>query len=265
VRIVHGADNFRSKFQPDGEAKPKVGRIQNGPHVRKGAPQLASPRASFDSVDAPPLPFEARRAKAAANASQENLPENEKLHYSKAPRKVEYKPYSLKDYKEIKHDTYVIVPAKLQPDLNSDVLVVKRANQQRIKEFSKQLKDFNRAEIRQHAAGKDGGEAGEKGQALSKRDKALQYGKQVRSKVAANQEAEREAAKQAQMIANKRRVDPFSEDDWAGNQTNYDDDYVQAPDPTGQAYEKARQIEELDSKHNDAKRQIDAIKRALKL
>lgn len=255
---------------------PSVGR---GGHVRRGAPQLVSPRASYDSVnpDAPPLPADVRRDK--ARASQEDVPENEKLHYSKAPRKVEYKPYTLADYRDIKPKEYQEIQ-KLQPDLNSDVLVAKRANQQRIKDFSKQLKDFNRAEVVQQklqhqvkdmlgergGQGRDNKDApGKKGAEKSKRDRALAYGKEQRARAAASAEAQVESEKQSAEAAKSRKSHAYSEDDWRGDEDNYDDAYVSAPDPSGMNYERAKEMEELENMHNDSRRQIDAIKRALKL
>ncbi len=262
VRNVHPNDDFRAKYQPDEEPR-RLGRIHVGGHVRKGAPQRASPRSSVDSnSNAPPLPHEANRAR--ISTADDELPENEKLHYSKAPRKVEYKPYTLADYKEIKHNTYVIVP-KLQPDLNSDALIAKRANQQRVKDFSKQLKEFNRVEIQNEKlshVSKD-----DEKKELSKREKAIQYGKQVRTKVAAAhvQDTEKKSLQSGKNPSVKHSAFSEEDDDWHGSDYNSEDRYVKAADVTGMRYENAKHIEELESQHNDAKRQIDAIKRALKL
>jgi hypothetical protein len=263
----------------------KYGGGKKVPHVRKGAPQLVSPRSSLDEVNhnAPPLPFD--REQRSSHPSAVDVPAKDKLHYSKAPRKVEYKPYTLADYKQIKGETYKEV-SKLQPDLNSDVLVAKRANQQRVKDFSKQLKEFNRAEIKQaqpqaYPAAVRGAAPlasapapaaiisnadREKIAALNKRERALQYAKKVRSHVAAAQADQSDAAKARRASQIPRAGGAgYSEDDWHGEPDFGDDGYVVAGDASGMGYDKAREIELLESQHADGKRQIDAIKRALKL
>jgi hypothetical protein len=248
---------YKGPVKKYGEEKAPVRK--SGPHVRKGAPQIVSPRSSLDEVNpyAPPLPSDV------STALQHELPKKDMLHYSKAPRKIEYKPYTLQDYKEIKGKGELRDIPKLQPDLNSEELIAKRANKERVKEFSRQLKDFNRQEIKQKdiskiVAGGDGYE--KKASILSKRERALEYGKKVRNLA---QVSQIESSKQSEKA--KSRVGGYSEDDWHGEPDFGDDLYVVSSDPSGQNYEKAKEIEELESKHNDSKRQIDAIKRALKL
>eukprot|EP00903_Cladosiphon_okamuranus_P009060 g8661.t1 len=64
------------------------------------------------------------------------------LLFSKKARQVEYKPCTLKEYRESKPTGYVEL-GKLQPDLYTDELVAKRANAERIKEFSANLRKIN--------------------------------------------------------------------------------------------------------------------------
>ncbi|CAM9945098.1 unnamed protein product [Ectocarpus fasciculatus] len=64
------------------------------------------------------------------------------LLFSKKARQVDYKPCTLKEYREAKPTGYVEL-GKLQPDLYTDELVAKRANAERIKEFSTNLRKIN--------------------------------------------------------------------------------------------------------------------------
>ncbi|CAN0405087.1 unnamed protein product [Ectocarpus sp. 12 AP-2014] len=64
------------------------------------------------------------------------------LLFSKKARQVDYKPCTLKEYRETKPTGYVEL-GKLQPDLYTEELVAKRANAERIKEFSTNLRKIN--------------------------------------------------------------------------------------------------------------------------
>ena len=75
------------------------------------------PKISMVSTAAPALPCE-----------KPEVPEDQKLYFSKQPRQVEYVPGTLKDYKANQPMEYQEIPKKLKPDLNSDTLKAKRAN-----------------------------------------------------------------------------------------------------------------------------------------
>ncbi|CAM9383398.1 unnamed protein product [Ascophyllum nodosum] len=64
------------------------------------------------------------------------------LLFSKKARPVEFKPCTLKEYRETKPFAYMEL-GKLQPDLNTEELVAKRANADRVKEFSVNLRQIN--------------------------------------------------------------------------------------------------------------------------
>ena len=129
---------------------------------------------SMVSTAAPALPCE---------KSTENVPEDQKLYYSKQPRHVEYVPGTLKDYKASKPKEYQELPKRLKPDLNSDTLKAKRANKERVKEFSDNLQKYNKAEIEAHKKLPSSVESRDLelsiNKQMSKREKALQYGKKV--------------------------------------------------------------------------------------
>ena len=120
------------------------GNINQGKRQFNLDNKLAAGRRSIDRgshhptpsvLDVPALPCE-------TDSSRAELSPKDKLAYSRQPREVEYKPYTLQQYKIIKPKEYVEI-CNLKPDLNTDELRAKRANLERIKEFSKNLKSFN--------------------------------------------------------------------------------------------------------------------------
>jgi hypothetical protein len=67
----------------------------------------------------------------------------DQLYFSRRRRPVQYEPCDLKQYKKEKPNGYFEL-GKLQPDLNSEELIQKRANAERIKAFSKNLREINK-------------------------------------------------------------------------------------------------------------------------
>lgn len=66
------------------------------------------------------------------------------FYFSRAPRRVqEFKPYTLGQYKATQPTEYVEI-SNLPPDLSSEALQAKRANSQRVRQFSDQLRVANR-------------------------------------------------------------------------------------------------------------------------
>lgn len=70
--------------------------------------------------------------------------DHDQLAFSRKARPVQYEPCKLSQYKKEKPAEYYEL-GKLQPDLNSDDLVQKRANAERIKAFSKNLRVINKS------------------------------------------------------------------------------------------------------------------------
>jgi len=99
----------------------------------------------------------------------------DQLHYSKKARPVNYEPKTLQEYKQNLSQTYQTL-GKLQPDLNTEELVSKRANQQRIKEFSANLRQVNRQTAGEKPFKKHTNQPKKE---LSKREKALEFAKKV--------------------------------------------------------------------------------------
>eukprot|EP01038_Epipyxis_sp_PR26KG_P014997 gene14997-20174_t len=108
--------------------------------------------------------------------------EKESLYYSKQPRPVKFKPYTLDQYNLIKPKEYIEI-ANIKPDLNTDELVAKRANMNRIKDFSNNLKSFNQVTLRNQqklpAANEQNDMEIAKKKMDSKRLKAIEFAKNI--------------------------------------------------------------------------------------
>lgn len=74
----------------------------------------------------------------------------DQLYFSKRSRSVNFRPYTLKDYRVSRPQEYVEL-GKLPADLNTDELIAKRANKERIREFSRNLRAINASKIKRHA------------------------------------------------------------------------------------------------------------------
>ncbi|KAK1933826.1 hypothetical protein P3T76_011586 [Phytophthora citrophthora] len=103
------------------------------------------------------------------------ITEQDQLAFSRKDRPVQYEPCKLSQYKKEKPDGYYEL-GKLQPDLNSDELVEKRATKERIKAFSQNLRVINKnaqskkpAEEKESAATVKPKSTREKGLAFAKR------------------------------------------------------------------------------------------------
>ena len=142
---------------------------------------------------------------------------------------------------------YVEIP-NIQPDLQTADLIAKRANLDRVKEFSKNLKNFNTENLRFQSKLPAAGEKNDMTLALKKMDssrqKAIEYGRSVPKPTKLMQGGVYAHAQQ--------RAAP------RGEQTNVgleqDEDYM----------EIARR-EELEAKHLANKAQIEAMKRQMGL
>ena len=72
------------------------------------------------------------------------------LAYSKQPRAVEYRPYTLSDYREMHHRN--AQPLKsLGPDLHSAEIIEKKQTQQRMKEYARGVNLTNKVVLRERA------------------------------------------------------------------------------------------------------------------
>ncbi|KAF1322100.1 hypothetical protein FI667_g11481, partial [Globisporangium splendens] len=103
--------------------------------------------------------------------------DQDQLAFSRKARPVQYEPCKLSQYKKEKPAEYYEL-GKLQPDLNSEELVQKRANAERIKAFSKSLRVINKASQPKKADSNNDSPPSKK-TASSTRSKALEFAKRI--------------------------------------------------------------------------------------
>lgn len=157
--------------------------------------------------------------------------DRDQLHFSRKARPVQYKPRNLKQWKEENTQEYVEL-GKLKPDLNTDELVEKRANRDRVKEFSQQLHSVNQ----RVCSTKSKRPPKQVVKPKSTRDKAQEYAKRVPK-------------------PRVRRPEPVYEN-------NEDDDLLVDGEVGAEAELTA--LEQLEMKHNAARKEVDAIRNEMK-
>lgn len=105
-----------------------------------------------------------------ANERHIKAPQDQ-LFFSRKARPVNFEPYTLEQYRLQKPEKYFEL-GKLQPDLHRQDLVAKRKNLDRIKEFSNNLRAFNKGQ-------KPKPPSPTRSKPPSKRDKALAFAKHI--------------------------------------------------------------------------------------
>lgn len=224
----------------------------------------------------PPLPCERpiNRPKDQSPKSPSHLTDQDRLFYTKQPRQVEFKPYTLQQYKMIKPKEYVEL-GKLKPDLNTDELIAKRKNLDRIKEFSKQLRQVNADMLTQQPKLPSATEQNDLQIARQKyestRQRALEFAKNnvPKPKVARNAQLDERRDQRgyydeetdngpSQIRDGTRRSQSAGErsGSYGGSRSNLgipmDEDAFQAA-----------KLQELEAKHQQSKARMEAIKRSL--
>lgn len=175
--------------------------------------------------------------------------DEDQLAFSRKARPVQYEPCKLAQYKKEKPAGYYEL-GKLQPDLNSDELVQKRANAERIKAFSKGLRDINKASSGTKKPVENNEQSPKKPK--STRDKALEFAKRVPKPKAQRGSPEDDggappAAKQSvsskplpHVAAPSRPINSVIDDD-------SEDD------------ELSSELQQLQQRHQQSRAQVDAI------
>ncbi|GMF30289.1 unnamed protein product [Phytophthora lilii] len=102
--------------------------------------------------------------------------DQDQLAFSRKARPVQYEPCKLSQYKKEKPDGYYEL-GRLQPDLNTDELVEKRAKNERIKAFSQNLRAINKNAQTKKPADASTEQAATKPK--STREKGLAFAKRV--------------------------------------------------------------------------------------
>jgi hypothetical protein len=152
--------------------------------------------------------------------------DDDQLYFSRKARPVNYKPRNLKQWKDNKED-YVEL-GKLKPDLNTDELVAKRANRDRVKDFSQNLNNINQRICQPRTDRPPKPVSKPK----STRDKAQEYAKRV---------------PKPRVV---RKPEPAIE---------VDEDLLVDGEVGAEA--KLTALEELEMRHNAARKDVDAIRK----
>lgn len=138
----------------------------------------------------------------------------------------------------------------MKPDLNTDELIAKRKNVDRIKEFSKQLRTFNQEMIMQQPKKPSSVEENDmvvaKGKQESNRQKALEFAKNIPKP--------KSTTRCSQMKNHPIHSGSMNSAGGDSNGLYIDDDAVEAA-----------RLQELEMKHQQNKAKMEAIKRSLAL
>lgn len=132
---------------------------------------------SKKSSDAAHKPKEEQRAFGQERNEAKVKSAEDQLAFSKKPRGVKYDPKTIDDYKKMTTEKYYEL-GKLQPDLNSEELLMKKANIERVREFSRNLRTINVKQT-ESAKKKPVIDVKELGKEKSTREKALEFAKKV--------------------------------------------------------------------------------------
>ena len=211
--------------------------------MRKRSP-VAKKRGGGTYAPPPPLPSELNSRAAAdmrsRNENKEYSKPRDMLAYSRAPRETAYKPCSVSEYKmNHKPGRYVEIES-LKPNLDSDELKAKRANAQRVKEFSKNLHNYNRQALR-----------------MSKKAPSTQEASSMaQSKAVSSSKLERMKEFSRNVPKPKVKSRPMV-------QGVMQDNYMTAQDECGMEHGAAIRMQELEAKHEESEAQLNAIKRSL--
>ncbi len=108
------------------------------------------------------------------NEELANSSPNGQLYFSRQSRQVNFRPKTLAEYKRLQPNEYVEL-GKLPADLNSTELIAKRANKERVKDFSRNLRAINQRMIRKSR----NRQPREKEKKLSVRQKARMYAQNI--------------------------------------------------------------------------------------
>lgn len=204
----------------------------------RGIAHDASPQKEIRS------PLEINEARVQSDADQ--------LAFSRKARPVQYEPCKLSQYKKEKPAEYYEL-GKLQPDLNSDELVQKRANAERIKAFSKNLRVINKTTqpSKKNESNNDSQPAAVKAAAAknaSTRLKALEFAKRIpKPKHSSRSSPEDDAASSSSPTSNVQSIAPSSRPINSVLDDDSEDDQVSS------------ELQQLQLRHQLSRAQVDAL------
>ena len=200
------------------------------------------------------------------------------LHFSRKARHVDYTPYTLDEYKKKDTKDYQEL-GKLPADLSREDLVVKRKNKQRVKEYAANLRVLNAASRTNRGPHKREVEAERQKRLAEKkknsaRQKAIEFAKRSipRPRRTDPEKSRTEAIKRAKQ---KQERKTWREMDAAGMGVGGTFDLGRDSDPdslfrrvvvgTNEEIEEERRriskLEKLELQHDEARRDIEAIRK----
>ena len=149
--------------------------------------------------------------------------------------------------------------------MNTEILKAKRANAERIKDFSKQLQDFNKASLSEQRRLPQSSELSDvqvsKRRLESNRERAIQFSRGIPKPAIklknSNSNAERKGDEE------EEGEEEIEERFRRKNHSNNDDDDDEYDGGWGLSSAKASKLRELQLKHLESKKNIDAMKRSM--
>jgi len=154
-------------------------------------------------------------------------------------------------------------------DLNREDLVCKRANLERIKEFSKKLQNFNKEILSNQSKLPSSSEKHDiqisEHKFSSNRQKAIEFSKNIpKPKVKSSDSNDKKSRDKKYNDNNNNGNDSYydnNDDDYGGGDNHTDN--VNSKDTYGITYKEENRILELEAKHKQSKLQMEAIRKSL--
>eukprot|EP01033_Poteriospumella_lacustris_P001653 gene1653-1205_t len=270
VPDIYDTPPKKAQYSPRKESKPARNQLQLLPLGLLEQKQLAVSRQQQLRLNLSACPS----PKDQSPKSPSHLTDQERLFYTKQPRHVEFKPYTLQQYKMIKPKEYVEL-GKLKPDLNTDELIAKRKNLDRIKEFSKQLRQVNADILTQQPKLPSATEQNDLQIARQKyestRQRALEFAKSnvPKPKVARNAQLDERRDQRGQYDGETDNGPTQIRDGTRRSQSagersgSYGGSRSNLGIPMDEDAFQAAKLQELEAKHQQSKARMEAIKRSL--
>ena len=176
------------------------------------------------------------------NEELANSSPNGQLYFSRQSRQVNFRPKTLAEYKRLQPNEYVEL-GKLPADLNSTELIAKRANKERVKDFSRNLRAINQRMIRQARSRKPKA----KSKKLSTREKARMYAQNIPKPRGFNRDTP------LSRMSRKENINDGYDDEQENDQYNGMDGYG--------IDNNMSQLDQLEMEHQNSRYDVDAIRR----
>ena len=238
VYQVPNAQSGRSRMQGAGGRRDGgMGRPMASAGARRRRGNTGGRRMGMQNKPQRPGTFHGYQRRENRNEELANSSPNGQLYFSRQSRQVNFRPKTLAEYKRLQPTEYVEL-GKLPADLNSTELIAKRANKERVKDFSRNLRAINQRMITKQRSRKP--KAKEK--KLSVREKARMYAQNIPKPRGFNRDTP------LSRMARKENIDgEYYDQDDAGNGYGVDN--------------SMSQLDQLEMEHQNSRYDVDAIRR----